>query len=106
MVRPLSKINDYLKLFLFILDSRRTKESCCTILLVAMFPPLLCLVVGASVPVRTDQCSVSVASKVSHTECVLNQNYGCFNGNNSMWVSQGCVSLLFVLGACTAAREG
>ena len=35
-------------------------------------------------------CSVQLAQRCSESACVANQDYGCYNENNSMWVDHGC----------------
>jgi len=40
-----------------------------------------------------NSCNVSVQKQISGTPCNLNKNFGCFDGNMSMWVDQGCRAL-------------
>lgn len=35
-------------------------------------------------------CSVSLTHQESSASCKLSQSFGCYDGNNSMWTSNGC----------------
>merc|ERR1712025_1307997 len=35
-------------------------------------------------------CSVSVTKQISSAKCIVDQSYGCYSDNQSMWVSSGC----------------
>jgi len=37
-----------------------------------------------------DICKVSVTKQISTTTCTVNETYGCYNTNQSMWVAKGC----------------
>eukprot|EP00040_Diaphanoeca_grandis_P044083 m.11228 g.11228 ORF g.11228 m.11228 type:complete len:250 (-) comp8716_c0_seq1:372-1121(-) len=58
---------------------------------------------------RQGSCTVQVQTKdsstASVTKCVLDENFGCFSGNNSMWVAGGCKAVFVCNGVRNVSCE-
>eukprot|EP01079_Euglenida_sp_SAG-EU17-18_P005100 gene5100-5193_t len=45
-------------------------------------------------------CSVDLTRQISQSHpCLDNKTFGCFNGNNSMWATDGCMGIFECNGA-------
>ena len=42
-----------------------------------------------------------IMHQISGTDCIPGNNYGCYAGNNSMWVDQGCRGIF----SCNSAQN-